>query len=186
MENCRHTNRYIRIAVCAVLLLATLVAAYPQQAQAASCMKYYTVQKGDKQGTIAREFDVKWIEIAQANHLTDEYALAVGDVLCIPFPRSVTLKNNLTVRSIDNLIRVTASDFQNKGSYTVKARDITNSPGDWYKLGNLKISKDKTTTADFILPKDLRSSIYLQVCVKNGTTDKAVCKLVRHVFSEPS
>jgi hypothetical protein len=185
VEKCQRTNHWTRIAAVTLLILTVLVAALPYQAQAASCMKYYTVKKGDKKGTIASEYDVKWIEIAQANNLADNYQLGVGDVLCIPFPYSVTLKNNLTVRSINNLVRVTASDLQNKGSYTVRVRDITNGPGDWYKLGKMKVSKDKTATADFILPKELRSSIYLQVCVKNVTTDKAVCKPVRHGFSQP-
>ena len=185
MEKSRQTNHWIRTAISAVLLLAVLVAALPQQAQAASCMKYYTVQKGDKKGTIADEFEVKWIEIAQANNLARDYQLAVGDVLCIPFPYSVTLKNNLSVLSLNNLVRVTANDFPSKGSYFVNIRDITSGLGKLYKLGRMKISKEKASTADFILPKDLRSAIYLQVCVKHGTTDKTVCKLVRHQFSQP-
>ena len=185
MEKNRQNHKWIRIIASAALLLAILVAALPHQAQAASCMKYYTVQKGDKKGTIAKEYDVKWIEIAQANSLSSDYTPSEGDVLCIPFPYSVTLKNNLTVKSINNLVRVTASDFPNKGNYYIRVRDITTGPGDWYKLGRMKIDKEKSSTADFTLPKDLRSAIYLQVCVKHPTTDKAVCKLVRHQFSQP-
>jgi LysM repeat protein len=172
----------IRIVAGISLILAIVAAALPQPVKAASCMKYYTVKEGEKRGEIAAKFDVKWIEIAKANDLEAPYELEAGQVLCIPFPYSVTLKNNLAVRSINNSIRVSASDFPKKSSYTVKARDITNGPGEWYELGKLKVKSASTATGSYILPKALRSSIYLQVCLKEGTTDKLTCKTVRHTF----
>jgi len=170
------------MAVIAILVLAVIAAALPQQVNAASCKAFHTVQKGDKTGTIARMYGLKWIEIAAANNLSRPYELVEGQQLCIPFKFSVSLKNNLSVQSVNNLVRITASDFPASGSYYVKVRDITSGQGQWYKLGNLKINKNRTVTSDYLLPKQLNSSIFFQVCLKNGTDNELICKNVRHIF----
>lgn len=170
------------IAVTVILVLAVISAALPQQVSAASCKAYYTVQKGDKTGTIARMYGLKWIEIAAANNLSKPYGLEEGQQLCIPFKHSVTLKNNITVRNMNNLIKITAADFPTAGSYYVKVRDITAGPGKWYKLGNMKISQNRAVTREYLLPKQLNSSIFFQVCLKNGTTNELICQNVPHIF----
>jgi LysM repeat protein len=170
------------MAVIAILVLAVIAAALPQQVNAASCKTFHTVQKGDKTGTIARMYGLKWIEIAAANNLSRPYELEEGQQLCIPFKYSVSLKNNIAIRNVNNLVRITASDFSTSGSYYVKVRDITAGPGQWYKLGNMKINKNRTVTSDYLLPKQLNNSIVFQVCLKNGTDNELICKNVRHIF----
>lgn len=166
----------------AILILAVILAALPQQVNAASCKAYYTVQEGDKTGTIASKYGLKWIEIAAANNLSKPYELEEGQQLCIPFKYSVSLKNNIAVRNTNNLIKITASDFPTSGSYYVKVRDITAGQGQWYKLGNMKINKNRTVTSEYLLPKQLNSSIFFQLCLKNGTTNEVFCKDARHIF----
>lgn len=170
------------MVIATILILVVISAALPEQVNAASCKAYYTVQQGDKTGTIARMYGLKWIEIAAANNLSRPYVLEEGQRLCIPFKYSVSLKNNIAVWNVNNLIKITASDFPASGSYYVKVRDITSGQGPWYKLGNMKINKNRTVTSEYLLPKQLNSSIFFQVCLRNGTTNEQFCKNVRHIF----
>lgn len=167
-----------------MLVLAVAAAALPQTAKAASCKTYHTVQKGEKTGTIARKYGVKWIEIAAANDLERPTKLVVGDQLCIPFKFSVSLKNTLAVSNVNNLIKITASDFKEDGKYYVRVRDITSGVGKWYKIGMFKVLRNKTLSGKYLLPKQLKSSIYFEVCLKNGTTNEVICQNVRHYFRE--
>jgi hypothetical protein len=175
-------TRMVWMTTTVILILAVISAAFPQQGFAASCQAYYKVQKGDKTGTIARMYDLKWIEIAAINNLSRPYELSEGQLLCIPFKQSVSLKNNVTISNINNSIKITAADFRTSGSYYVKVRDITSGQGKWYKLGNMKIAKNRMVSRQYLLPKQLNSSIYFQVCLKNGTSNEVICKNVRHIF----
>ncbi len=177
-------HRTFRITLSVLLVLVLAAAALPQSAQAASCKAYHTVQKGDKTGTIARMYGVKWIEIAAANDLERPTKLVVGDQLCIPFKHSVSLKNNVAVSNVNNVIKITASDFNETGKYYVRVRDISSGAGKWYKIGTFKALRNKTNQAKYLLPKELKSSIYFQVCLKNSTSDEVICKNVRHFFRE--
>jgi LysM repeat protein len=174
----------LRIVISVLLVLVVVAAALPQPAQAASCKVYYTVQKGDKTGAIARTYGVKWIEIAAANDLERPYKLTEGDQLCIPYRFSVSLKNKIAASNVNNLVKVTASNFQQDGKYYVKVRDITSGPGKWYKIGDLKVIKNRTATGKYLLPKQLNSSIFFEVCLKNGTTNDVYCQNIRHIFRQ--
>jgi LysM repeat protein len=173
----------VRITLGTIMMLGILLSTLPQPVQAASCQVYYTVKKGDKTGAIARQYGVKWIEIAAANKLEKPYTLTEGQQLCIPFKYSVSLKNNIVVKNVNNLIKVTASDFSNTGNYYVKVRDITAGPGAWYKIGKMKVPANKEVTSSFQLPGALRSALVMQVCLKNGTDDELICQTVRHIFN---
>ncbi len=176
------SHKIIIFTTSILLFLAVALAALPQSALAASCQAYYTVEKGDKTGAIAREFGVKWIEIAAANSLERPYQLTEGEQLCIPYPFSISLKNNLSVKNVNNLIKITASSFTTPGNYYVKVRDVTAGPGDWYKIGKMKVPVSRAVTSSFLLPKDLKGATFLQVCLKNGTTDDLICQTVRHIY----
>jgi LysM repeat protein len=184
-QNRRYASiqRIVRLSLSVIMVLGILVAALPQSVQAASCQVYYTVKKGDKTGTIARQYGVKWIEIATANNLEKPYTLAEGQQLCIPFKYSVSLKNNIVVKNDNNLIKITASDFSHTGNYYVKVRDITAGPGAWYKIGKMRVPANKEVSSSFQLPGALRSALVMQVCLKNGTDDELICQTVRHIFN---
>lgn len=175
------SQRIFRLLISAIMVLSVALATLPQPVQAASCQAYHTVKKGDKTGVIANAYGVKWIEIAAANNLQKPYKLVEGQQLCIPFRLSVSLKNNLAVQSINNLIKISASNFQNGGNYDVKVRDVTSAAGEWYKIGKMKVSTHQKVTSRYTLPGVLKSAIYLQVCLKNGTNNDLFCQTIRHV-----
>lgn len=170
------------VSISLILAFAVVLATLPQPAQAASCQAYHTVKKGDKTGTIASAYGVKWIEIAAANKLQKPYKLVEGQQLCIPFRLSMSLKNNLAVQSINNLIKITVSEFQYGGSYYVKVRDVTAGSGQWYKIGKMKVPANQKVTSSYLLPGALRSATYIQVCLKNGTNNALICQTVRHII----
>lgn len=176
------SQRILGVLISAMMILVLILAALPQPAQAASCQAYYTVKKGDKTGTIAKAYGVKWIEIAAANSLQKPYKLVEGQQLCIPFRQSLVLKNKLMVQSINNLIKITTSNFQNGGNYYVKVRDVTAGAGEWYKIGKMKVPADRKVTSSYLLPGALRNAVYLQVCLKNGINNDLFCQTVRHVI----
>lgn len=175
------SQRFLGVLTSAIMILVVVLAALPQPAQAASCQAYHTVKKGDKTGAIANAYGVKWIEIAAANNLQKPYKLVEGQRLCIPFRQSQVLNNKLAVQSINNLIKITTSNFQNGGSYYVKVRNVTAGAGEWYKIGKMKVSANQKVTSYYLLPGGLRSAVYLQVCLKNGTNNDLFCQTVRHV-----
>jgi LysM repeat protein len=168
-----------------LVVLALVAAALPQSAHAAAkCIAYYTVKEGDRTPYIAHTFGMKWGDIALANKLEYPYKLKPGQRLCIPSQDSVKAlkekpaKGSITAFNRGNFIIVTASSFPKKAAFYVRVRDISNSVGGWYKLGSMKAPKKSTVTKYFTLPKELRSSIWMQVCEKNATTDKKTCQVV--------
>lgn len=179
----------IKVAIGITLTTAFLVSAFPvTPAQAkVKCVAYYTVKEGDTTPKIAHTFGLKWGEIANANDLEYPYKLKPGLRLCIPEEGSVeksksTTKGTVTVTSRGNLITITASGFSKKGSYYVKVRDVSTEVGGWHKLGKLSVPKKSSVTGYYVLPKQLKGSIYLQVCLKEGTTDEKICRVVLHRY----
>lgn len=174
------------------ILIALVAAALPQAAHAASkCVAYYTVKEGDTTPSIAHTFGMKWGDIALANNLTYPWKLKPGQRLCIPSEDNVkTLKDkqekpskgSINAYNRGNFIVVSASSYPKKSAFYVKVRDITQSAGKWYKLGSFKAPKKSTVTKLFALPKDLRSSIWLQICTKEATTNKSNCQTVIRLY----
>lgn len=179
------THHIIILFISSLVALALVAAALPQSAHAAvKCVAYYTVKEGDRTPYIAHTFGMKWGDIALANKLEYPYKLKPGQRLCIPSQDSVIAlkekpaKGSISAFNRGNFIIVTASNFPKKAAFYVKVRDANSSIGGWYKLGGLKAPKKSTTTKYFTLPKELRSSIWLEVCEKNATTNKKTCQLV--------
>lgn len=171
------------------ILIALIAAALPKTAHAASkCVAYYTVKEGDTTPYIAHTFGMKWGDIALANNLTYPWKLKPGQRLCIPSEDNVKVlkekpsKGSINAYNRGNFVVVSASSFPKKSAFYVKVRDITQSAGKWYKLGSLKAPKKSTVTKLFALPKELRSSIWLQICTKEATTNKSTCQTVIRLY----
>jgi hypothetical protein len=69
---------------------------------------------------------------------------------------------------------------QKKGVFIARVRDASVGVGGFTKLGNIKLTKGDPTTARFNIPNELMDALYLQVCIKNASTDELRCLTVIH------
>ena len=177
-----------RLSLTLVLVLTLFLAALPQPAQAATCRTYHYVRAGDTTVSIAQTYGLKWREIADANNLDYPYDLDVGDRLCIP-PKDNnnddddenTTEFKLGITATHTAISVTVSGLDvKKAVFNVRIRNASTGVGGWVKLGRLKAVKKKTTKMVFSVPAEFRSTLYIQVCLKNMTTDELDCRTVVH------
>jgi LysM repeat protein len=176
------------IFLAIVVAVTALAVALPQPAQAAACDSYYFVRAGDTTVSIAQHFDMKWGVIAKANKLKYPYDLEVGQRLCIP-PKDTDdddededeTKFKYTATATRSAITITVSGLSTKKAvFNVRARNATGSVGGWVLLGRIKVKKGSTTKVIYTIPTELRNLLYIQVCLKNVTTDTLTCKTVVH------
>jgi LysM repeat protein len=176
----------LRTTLSLVLLLTMILSALPQPAQAATCASYYTVKEGDTPTKIAQKFDLKWREIADANNLEYPYDLEVGQRLCIPPKDSdeddedaTKFKWNVTASKTSITITLSGLSVK-KAGFNVRARNAQTGVGGWIRLGHFKAKKNTSYKIVYSIPKELMKVLYIQVCLKNVTTDELACKIVVH------
>lgn len=188
-------NRQLNITILVISIfaaIALLMAALPQPAQAATCVAYYVVKEGDTTPYIAHTFGLKWGEIADANDLEAGDKLVVGTRLCIPPNNSgaspatgggtstylpeTDSNARFSVTISGNKMFLNLSKFSINHVYLVKVRDAKVGIGGWEKLEKVKIKKKTTYNLVMNVPKDLRDTLYLSVCLKDLTSDELVCR----------
>lgn len=171
-------------AVAVILIMVFLLAALPSSSLAATdpkCASTYTVKTGDSLSQIANKNGVSWLAIAEANNIKSPYIIYSGQKLCIPASSSTgsgsggsTTSTFSTSKSGSDLT-VTVSSFPAYSVYYVKVDDASKSGLNWYKVGVLRVDKDKTAKATFTLPSGIKNASSLNVCLKNVYTDGLVC-----------
>lgn len=182
-------NWTVRI-VGSLVILAFCFSLLPQPAQAATnvtCSQYYSVQSGETLTFIAAKFNVTLTELANANNLKDPYVIFVGQQLCIPATSGTTTTTTTTSTTTDfkvesrdaKTIVITVSNFPKKAVYYVKGKNAYRGDYSWYKFGRIKTSKTGSSTTTLRLPKELRGKDYMQICLKNATTDAVRCVYFR-------
>lgn len=187
-------NKQIHIptfALSIVMTIALLMAFLPQPAQAATCVAYYVVQEDDTTPKIAHTYGLKWGEIAKANDLNPADKLVVGTRLCIPsgadsspatgggtstFLPDTDKNARITVTISGNKIYLNLSRFSINHTYLVKVRDAQIGIGGWEKLEKFKVKKTTTYNQVMNVPKDLRDTLYLNVCLKDMSSDELICR----------
>jgi LysM repeat protein len=183
-------NRLLRagkLALVGLLALAMLASALPQPVQAAveanvPCTSNYVVLKGDTTTSIANKFNVRWWEIAKANNMPKSTKPKVGQTLCIPLQgwASQTMAGTMAAFSQSYRLVVSVSGFDTRYLWSVNVKDTTgNVPGN-FKVGRMVIPANTKVTQAFLLPKELRNTSYLTVCLKNLTTNDKVCRYIIH------
>lgn len=188
------TYHILRITSSLAIALALALAVLPTPAQAVGvCLSYYTVQEGDTTPRIAHLYGIKWRQIAEANNMKPPYKIKTGDVLCVPAEGGATNVSQTVVSSssayavsvVNALIsvKIRADNDEDRYIYTIKVRDGNASIGGWYKLDTVKIKKNDTYLNYYSVPKELRSSLYLQVCLKDNLTDDLTCKTVLRAYT---
>ncbi|HEY5671302.1 MAG TPA: LysM peptidoglycan-binding domain-containing protein [Anaerolineales bacterium] len=181
-----HQSSFLRHTFAILIILAMVLGAFPNAAQAATCDTYYTVKSGDTKTKIAKLYKIKWREIAEANDLEEPYNLKVGQKLCIPYNADddeelANPKLRLRVSATHTIVTLTLSGLSDKKAvFIVRMRDATIGIGGWQKLGRIKLKKNSTSKETFRIPKEFKNTLYLRVCIKNSSTDELTCQVVLH------
>lgn len=176
-----------------LIVLALLVSAIPQPAQAAAtatCSKMYTVATGDTLSKIALQFNVTVQALADANSLKEPFVIIVGQTLCIPGTSTTTgstttgststsTSPDFTVTRSGNRITVKVVNFTAKRSYFVKIGPDLRTPTGWVKIGYVRANKVGAGERTFQLPKEFRSEPYYGMCLKDQVSDAVMCKTIR-------
>jgi len=191
-------SHFVKTGFALLLALALVSTSFPANALAATkCVAYYTVQEGDTTPKISKTFGLKWREIANANDLELAWKPVPGTYLCIPAESSTTggtsgsgisattsvpsdSKASFSAQAAGNKITITGAGFKNKQVFNVKVRDADQNAGGWVKVGLFKIPKNSTKTQSYPLPDELRDDLYLDICLKNASTDELICRTVLH------
>ena len=101
----------------------------------------------------------------------------------LPYPAQAAVSSadtgNFTAYAKNGKIYINLSGVSGKHSYLAKVRDARQQKaGNWKKLGQFKINRKSTVSTSYNIPKPLRNSIYLNVCLKDRTYDKLTCRVV--------
>lgn len=188
-----HLRNLLLRGLSLMLALALLAGALPATVQAAApavtCAQNYTVKAGDTLTSIAATYGVTLTELANANNLKDPYTIYVGQVLCIPATATSTTTSGstttstsgqkLTIERDEKSVVITLSGFPKKSVYYVKGKNAARGDYKWYKFGRVKTGKTGSATVTLKLPKSLRQTDVLLMCLKNAVTDAVVCQTVR-------
>ncbi len=174
----------LRHAMAILIVVSMLMAAFPRPALAATCDSHYTVRSGDTKTSIARRFGLDWIAIADANDMDVTDRIVVGQRLCIPPQEDEDTPNpdvRLRVSTSHTQLALTVSGLDDrKAVFLVRVRDANVGIGGFYKIGRMKVRENKTAKQSFDIPQALMRTLYLQVCIKNSSTDEMRCQTVLH------
>jgi murein DD-endopeptidase MepM/ murein hydrolase activator NlpD len=172
-----------------IMVLAMLMGALPGVALAAepaqSCTANYTVKSGDTLSSIAANNNVNWQDIASANNLSSPYVLTIGQALCVPGAAATstsstgtsttTATKGFTIATAGNRLVITVTKFSKKATYYVRANDGSRDNNNWLRLGRLRVDKNGNAEVSFQMPKGLRNTTEMAICLKNVRNDDVNC-----------
>jgi len=185
MESVQVQNRTSRTTVAMlsiILVLTLLVSGLPQSRAAAVKCKYkHTVQAGETLMYLGSLYQIKWQDIAEANNITQPYAITAGQVLCIPYG-ATTITTTTTkkgkepkvviVPSLGSVL-VSVEDFPKKMSYYVNVSPMGVSGS--YHIGHFTTNKEGDFTGWFNIPSDVPQTAQMKLCIKNVWSDAVSC-----------
>jgi murein DD-endopeptidase MepM/ murein hydrolase activator NlpD len=185
----RKTASFVNRGLVLLFVLALLAVSLPQPALAATCSRNYTVVAGDTISNVAETFKVSVQELATANTLASPYTIFVGQVLCIPATAATTTSTTTTTSSsnntnndptlelsiIGNKLLIEGSHFGDRNTFYVRAGEKGSQSNKSIKLGRVRSLKDGLVDGLFLLPKGLRNTKIIVVCLKNVENDDLFC-----------
>jgi hypothetical protein len=175
--------RWFTVALTAIMLLGVVAPGFSSPALAAPaalvCTATHTVKANETLSSVAKKYGVTVDALAAANGLKTTATLYKGQKLCIP-PSTKSEPAALNVQASKGMVTVSGSGLTKSKPYVLKVKE--GDLGIWYVLGRISSTKDGTLLAkNFPLPKDLRSRMYLTVCLKNQISNQLTCKKVFHI-----
>jgi hypothetical protein len=193
-------THYMKLAFAVLIALALVTGSLPRSANAATkCVEYYTVQEDDTTPKISQTFGLKWREIADANDLERAWKPVPDTYLCIPAADGAAKRSSggglstttsvpsdskasYSAEVVGRKVTINTSNFSKKQVFFVKVRDANQNIGGWLKVGTLRLPKNTAKTQTYPLPDGLRDKLYIDVCLKNASTDELICRKVLHTY----
>ena len=184
-----------------LLILTLLAVMLPQPAAAQSttqapCAVRHTVKAGETLSSIAYQYGVTYLDVAEANDLQAPYVLQIGQILCIPggtrpqdTPKvtssttdsvgsySITKNPNLKVYPGFSSVWVKVNRMRVTTVYNVRINN-TCQLANYITIGSLRTDKNGNYEGFFPLPKSFAFPRVVTVCIKDATTDKTTCESV--------
>jgi hypothetical protein len=175
--------RWLTVALAAILLMGVLSPGFSSPALAAPaalvCTATHIVKANETLTSVANKYGVTVAALAAANGLKTTATLYKGQSLCIP-PSTKSEPATLTVLASKGNVSLSGTGLAKSKPYVVKVKE--GDLGIWYVLGRVSTTKDGTLVSkNFVLPKQLRSRMYLTVCLKNQISNQLTCKKVFHI-----
>jgi len=182
-----------------LLILTVLAAWLPQPAAAAAttaapCAVRHTGKAGETLSSIAFEYGVTYLEIAEANDLQAPYVLQIGQILCIPggtrpgdTPKatssttdstginSITKNPNLKIYSGFSSVWVKVIRMRASQVYNVRINNACIN-SNYTTIGDLRTNSSGNYEGYFPLPKWYTYPRVVTVCLKDVTNDKTTCE----------
>lgn len=92
----------------------------------------YVVKEGDTLYKIARNFDLKLIDVLRNNPYVNVYNLQVGDELCLPTMPNSTVPGGTSERTyitqegdtLEDILRLFDTDFNSLAEYNVSLQEL--------------------------------------------------------------
>lgn len=168
----------LALFLIAALVLLAGFAFSQESAQAASCTKYHTVQRGETLYLIGLKYNRTWDKIAKLNHISNSNKIYAGQVLCIfadgtpsssPYQGSIPF---ITITSVvqDESVTLSATNFPAYDTFTVRMGAMGTKGINGVKAGTVSSGKTGVFTAKFNIPASLKGSYRIAIRLESPTS----------------
>ena len=174
------TNILPRI-ILVIVLAASSLAFLVQPAEAASCAKYHTVQKGENLYGIGLKYGISWTKLEEINILVNPRLIFAGQKLCVsldsgttPTPKppsggSLSFKIVSVVK--DNSVTIETANLPANDAFDVLMGPFGTKGINGKKVETLSSGKGGVITANFKIPDLLHGSSTIAIRLQSPTSD---------------
>jgi LysM repeat protein len=175
-----------------LLVVAALASILPGKTASAEtdqgCIGKYEVKTGDTLNKIAEENHIRTDDLAELNAILPPFfTIYVGQKICIPVKSKGANRlpkwgdqpaADFTVKLEKDRFSIETSNFPKNNAYLVKVAGINPVANrDYLKVATLHTAKGGALSATYPLPKSLKNTSRVWVCLKNTLTDANVCRM---------
>ena len=159
-----------------LIILAGLLGFSAQPANAATCTKFHTVQRGEYLVSIGRIYGVHWRTLAQINNLANPSLIFPGQRLCVstdgslpPAPPSrIPTFSIVSVEAGDN-VTIRTANFPANDTFQVRMGKIGTQGIGGKVVDTINSGQGGTFTANFRIPSDLRNDNRVAIRLESTT-----------------
>ncbi|MFC2042815.1 LysM domain-containing protein [Chloroflexota bacterium] len=176
----------IMIVLSALIVMSFSAAAFAQPAAAVTCKFRHKVEAGETVSSIAALYGISWLDVVEANNLSEPYTLQIDERLCIPSgaqPSDTgdTEDGDSGGPSLEAILgfRSILVEVNNLAKNTQINLRVGNYPSNkLITIGSFKTDGNGHYKDYFSLPSyEYLQSRNVLVCIKNVWTDEIACDI---------